>query len=363
MKVCFLSVIGLFFCINSYSQVIIDTIIILDDKNSIIVRNSHATSAKFHISINDNFYVGEADIVNEINKIKEEQEPDYIAAWRYVAQKTFHSEPLTFDNWQHIPTLFINSIGGGFCDDRASVLAAIWRILGYQSRVILLNGHVIPEVFVNNKWEMYDPDLYLYYEKDGVVLSVNELVENPDVIRKKPIGRRFAKYYESTEDNSDETSFFVKNERWTDMFFLPGFSELIIARTSPISVFVRLSHKSTGVLKTPFLPIYLKGAAKFMVNGQLITTSEGEEYFFKNDAPVKEINFHRTSDSLEIYYLVSPLMDVFEKHNEISLKSNKRLILEGGNIKLNQIYKRKRLFYKRYRLFLHKLKVNKTTKS
>src|SRR5690606_28353308 len=104
-------------------------------------------------------------------------------AWKYVSQSTFWISPLTSKSWQHNPILFLNSIGGGFCDDRASVLAGIWRNWFDSVRVIGLNGHVVSEVYSINKWKMYDADRKVaYLNANNEVCSVAELEDSSQFV-------------------------------------------------------------------------------------------------------------------------------------------------------------------------------------
>ena len=86
--------------------------------------------------------------------------------------------PLTEEKWLHVPALFLSSIGWGFCDDRAAILALVWQSLGYQSRLWKLHEHVVPEVFESGAWQMYDPDFGIYFCNDrGVVVDVAAIAE------------------------------------------------------------------------------------------------------------------------------------------------------------------------------------------
>jgi hypothetical protein len=133
-------------------------------------------------------------------------------AWRYVSETTQHASPLTGGTFLHRPELFLRSVGAGFCDDRASVLHWIWRALGYNARVMALNGHVVAEVMVGGRWEMYDPDYGIYYlDRKGVVASVEDLQGDPSLVSNPvtPIRDRshaaydswLAALYASADDN------------------------------------------------------------------------------------------------------------------------------------------------------------------
>lgn len=106
-----------------------------------------------------------------------------LALWRLVRRNSHHFEPLTAALWAHSPVLYFNSIGFGFCDDVASALAELARTAGLQARVWTLFGHVVPEILVDGRWEMYDPDLGVYYlDAAGQVCGVQQLAADPALI-------------------------------------------------------------------------------------------------------------------------------------------------------------------------------------
>ena len=110
-------------------------------------------------------------------------EPDYQKAWRFLTARGYQYTPLTGSDQQQDPLLFINSLGYGYCDDFANVLATIWQWQGYQARIWGLNGHVVPEIQVNSQWMMFDANYGVYYrDSAGQIASVDELEDNPNLI-------------------------------------------------------------------------------------------------------------------------------------------------------------------------------------
>ncbi|HSC79035.1 MAG TPA: hypothetical protein VLC08_01660 [Chitinolyticbacter sp.] len=110
-------------------------------------------------------------------------EPLYRKSWRYVHMMSRHWTPLTEATFIHRPAYFLRSLGAGFCDDRAAALHWMWLALGYEARVWGINGHVIPEVKINGRWEMYDPDYgVFYYTRSRAVAGVEELQDDTSLI-------------------------------------------------------------------------------------------------------------------------------------------------------------------------------------
>ena len=101
--------------------------------NAIRLSNTGSKSAHFKMKVNGNIYFNLQDILEAIKKMPVEYpgEPLHRKAWRYVINTTTRAPPLTIERWQHNPVLFLNSLGFGYCDDKASVLSFIWTELGY----------------------------------------------------------------------------------------------------------------------------------------------------------------------------------------------------------------------------------------
>jgi hypothetical protein len=161
-----------------------------DSTNSVEIINNNNNSVDFTFELNNSFPVSLEKVNKEIleesiaNKISPIQ-----SAWLYVMKTTYHSPPITSNNWLHEPSLFLNSVGGGFCDDLSSVLVALWKLMGYEARVIVLEGHVVAEVKDSDGWHMYDADLMVYYtDSNGRVLSVEELENNPKIVATSSLG-------------------------------------------------------------------------------------------------------------------------------------------------------------------------------
>lgn len=178
--------------------------------------NRSAENRSVRVEINGVALHSLADLVREVLAMPAEQadEPLHRRAWRYVVQRRTHSWPITGGIFQHQPELFLRSVGLGFCDDVAAVLARMWRAMGYEARVIGLSGHVVPEVLVEGRWELYDPDYGVYYvNPQGTVASVADIAGNGNLLT-SPLLRlssasigaydaSLAALYTSVHDNSD----------------------------------------------------------------------------------------------------------------------------------------------------------------
>jgi hypothetical protein len=152
---------------------------------SVTIVNRDSATSRMAISLEGYLFPDKNELLAYIASIPPifKDEPDYRKAWRFITARGYFYTPFTGSNDQHDPLLFINSVGYGYCDDFASVLAMVWQWQGYQSRVWWLSGHVVPEIRVNNRWMMFDSDIGIYYlEAHGEVTSVNDLSMDSDLI-------------------------------------------------------------------------------------------------------------------------------------------------------------------------------------
>ncbi len=149
------------------------------------LHNAGAAVVDFGLTFNQKFGLDTPGIIREILEMAPEYAGESIPrkVWRFIKANRYHFEPITSSNWYHAPALFFNSAGFGYCDDSASVFRHLITAMGYPARVWLLNGHVVAEVFNNNRWEMWDPDLEVYYlNHQGLVSGVEELAADPGLI-------------------------------------------------------------------------------------------------------------------------------------------------------------------------------------
>lgn len=141
-------------------------------------------------------------------------EPFERKLWRFVRDNTYHSVPLTGDLWLHDPWAVINSGGWGFCSHVSATYVRIARAASYEARVWGLTGHVVPEIRVSDRWQMFDPDLSVYYfDRDRKPAGVEQLSNDPALITAPvdaifsgsnyiyPYSAEVADYYGTTASN------------------------------------------------------------------------------------------------------------------------------------------------------------------
>jgi hypothetical protein len=76
------------------------------------------------------------------------------------------------------PIKLFNVYGYTLCSVSSANMACLARYAGLRARNSSINNHVVPEIFHDNAWHMYDADLIEYFPKaDGSIASLPEIVE------------------------------------------------------------------------------------------------------------------------------------------------------------------------------------------
>lgn len=155
--------------------------------SAISVRNDSDRDVDFVLE-HDGFPVFEsiAKMVQFVRDMPAElpDEPFERKLWRFIRDSSNHYYPLMPLQFQEAPWGTINSTGFGFCADMATSYVAIARAAGYEARVWSLYNHVVPEIKVDGRWQLYDPDVAIYYfNRSGAVAGVEELAADPQLIR------------------------------------------------------------------------------------------------------------------------------------------------------------------------------------
>lgn len=314
--------------------------------NEITIGNSNLKSVSFQFNINDRFPILIKDEIDSIYKISETLNIDTPnATWYYVIQNTFSTKPFTSKPWCHNPNIFINSIASGYCDDMASHLVLLWEKLGYKARIMGLEGHVIAEVYHNGKWELYDPDLRVYfYNSNNKIASLQEIENDTTCFNRiskeyenifsfnTQLSNKFKHIYSSAYNNKENTDWQLNYKNEIDSFYtLPSHSSLSIYFDSTLSTnlaCVSLSKKSRGILNIPLLPIEIKGSFNAILNDSLITINTVNNYLLDN---FNKLRVQNVPQETKIYFLINTFISIFENNNEINSISSKNISLTTTN--------------------------------
>jgi hypothetical protein len=84
------------------------------------------------------------------------------------------------------PVHMLNTLYG-MCGEINSTLASLARMIWLPSRQVWLEWHMTTEIMISGARAFFDADGGVYWTwDDGHVLSIDELVANPDIIRNNP---------------------------------------------------------------------------------------------------------------------------------------------------------------------------------
>ena len=76
------------------------------------------------------------------------------------------------------PSSCSTSTGHTLCSVSLGEFMCLARYVGLPARCYTINGHVVPEIFYDNAWHMFDADLIEYFPKaDGMIASLQEIVD------------------------------------------------------------------------------------------------------------------------------------------------------------------------------------------
>ncbi len=319
---------------------------------TIILQNNGLSTALFRLTINNWSLSTSADIAEYIRDMSNEyeSEPLHRKVWRFVRDARYHFDPLTGSNWLHSPSILLNSVGFGYCDDTATVTYAIWRILGYETRVMALNGHVVPEIYINNHWEMYDPDLQVYYYlSNGSVAGVADLENNASLITApitpilssdNPIfddvySAGIAIFYTSKTDNTigewymntlpEDPDVVFQIPRGGNLTFLNN--EVFALNTTygslaQVNSTIKLTIPKgwTGKIKVPLIIHTIRGNFTLRIGGQAFTCEQELQAFLDQRIDfIPEIYFLDTVENTEVFYILNPLVIGWNESNVINL--------------------------------------------
>lgn len=344
---------SLIYAVNKQSGEQVETRILTGKQGVILLENLGKDSATFKMKFNGISFWSDEDIIKYITSMKPEYvgEPFYRKTWRFVSDFRFYFEPFTDQVWQHYPPLFFSSLGFGYCDDSSALFANILKQAGWYTRIWGLEGHVVPEVWVNGRWEMYDPDSKLYYfNKEGNIAGVEELVCNPTLITDpiNPIldpdtdtlaySQIVAELYSTKNDN--QLVYYPEHPQPQLQFALPAKGKLYFpAVFSPnlISVYgnlvpsysnMKLAVPSgwTGEIDIPLVIQSITGNGIVSIQGQSFDIQSNDLKNFLDDRTrfIHQVNIVSNIGDVEIIYLLNPKI--------FTLKFINTLVVEGTNI-------------------------------
>jgi len=237
---------------------------------------------------------------------------------------------------------------------RAGTLGNIWKSLGYKVRVWHLEGHVVPEISVDGRWEMYDADMDVFYlNKDNKICGYEELVKEKSLItnpfkRFEPSGIPYedsSRYSATTAnlystisnnflfnwkvDNKDLNLKFeiVLPPKASFSFPAKYESNLFSSNNEEIKDFsdarLVVPPKWKGQIDIPLVIHRIRGKGEVAINGNKyeIGSEEIEKLIDQRNSFIYKVDILNSQNGVEIIYLVNPLLFKLEKTNILEVKS------------------------------------------
>jgi len=327
----------------------------------VVLTNTGPRTATFSLDVNGlGFFGSNADAVSKILAIPS-ADPPQRRIWRFLRDHSYYYYSCTIQRWQSSPALFLNSIGFGDCSDTAETLGRLWQEQGYRTRTWGLGGHVVPEVYADGRWEMYDPSFRVYYhDEQGNVAGIEQLAGNSRLVSSpldpiNPPGHITysawqASKYASTNDNAASELKKLSGPEYQLMFQLPPTCALSLpVPCSPFNPHVTVSHGRPSPPRVAMADLRLPPRWAGTVDIALLLHSiEGEQQdkvvikdktFSVGSAQlqdfidlrtsaraenISQLQFPESNGPVRVRYLVNPLL--------IRLKADNSIRLAGTNL-------------------------------
>jgi hypothetical protein len=314
---------------------------------AIRIRNPGKETFLSGLSLNGKgFFASDAEVLEEVLSSSRTQTGAFeIMLFDYMKNNKYHFIPASSKEWAHSPALFFNSIGFGFCDDTAVIYCRLASAAGFDARVWELTGHIVPEIKINGRWKMLDPDLGIYYfNPHGEIAGVEELSLHPEYITKPvhPVmvpprsvySSMIADYYASSRDNRvtvrnykpSSTKVFKLTVPPHGQIEFPGvFHQPFITMNGELApsyanLKVTVPVGWTGIVNNPLVLHALRGTGTVRIN---------EKYFVLGSAELQSYLDDREGHD----YIYD--FEIIESHSDISviyLINGMRFKLKGVNV-------------------------------
>lgn len=324
-----------------------------EDKGIIEIINQKNKLLVFELDVNNQFPLTEKKLLSQIEYWADSLSlPLYQATWKYVCENTKHNDPIPAQKTLNNSFFFLNSFGYGLCENRAFLLADLWRKFGYKSRIYHVYKHAVAEVYINGKWEMYDPDHEVfYYNNNNQVASVSELASDKTCFS-RPSNRSLdelsdvitnsefiiKKFSYANQGLIDST--FVADNKTTNMLFklppnakmrfpiiIPYKEGVFYTFTKAVEITLYENNKSQPV-QLPLYP-YMDVNHK---DTTFLTNSFGEQ-----------LNYSNVKDSTKVYFLLNPRLPILKNgKNELIITTEDLLSFD---LKIKEDKSLNRLYY------------------
>lgn len=342
------------FNVREYSQVH-EVALLNPEAQAIELINAGPIDTLVRLDVNWRMFPGNRDdILRRISRMNAPANLDSMPfrIWRALAENTRRGATLSESYWLHAPARVLNSTGFGYCDDLASAFAALLSEEGMEVRVWTLNGHVVPEVKVDGRWEMYDSDTgIIYYNDSNQIAGVEELMTDPTLITQPrgyiratklddafPFSDELAGIYSSVEDNQVMDGYTSPIPRADASIAMPAGATLVFGGvwSAPISdhptgnpipfraeARLVLPEGWSGQIPNGMLVTSITGSGSVRVNSTVFAAGSAalQERLSNFDLPQRSIIIEHSDSDMDVTFLVNAVAGHLERVNRVWISS------------------------------------------
>jgi hypothetical protein len=291
--------------------------------NQISIENPTDSLINFRLYVNEKFWYTQEEILSAVEEIETDSLPglpmDAAKAWVFVMENSFHYQEIYLEKEFAYQALnLFNSWGGAFCSHRNSALAQIWEWQGYQTRCIQLKGHIVSEIFYNEKWMMLDADFNTYFlNQNGLIANYTELAKSMEAFSMH--SNRESQSIMNTLMQFNKTSYFKHfkgtHKNRIEPWFTEGIPEIESHITLPSKASIilpsdkqsEIGHYQTGSMQ---IPNQFSGKIQtpFAIISATCDTIYQENLIFQQNHINPPGNYFIEGNNIQIQFLINPII-------------------------------------------------------
>jgi hypothetical protein len=321
--------------------------------SALVFRNVADFDVAFRLDVNSHMYPGTTrgetlKRMLESSRFSIQQQSAPFLIWQALSENTRRGATLSEATWLHGPVRLLSSLGFGYCDDVASAFAFLAKEAGMETRVWTLGGHVVPEVLVDGRWEMYDPDIgVIYHNRQGQVANLEELQADPSLITapdnpilskkfdvRSPFSQEVADIYSTTANNMVYDRYTLPVMRVDPTIIMPPGATLTFGgmwtpplvdsptgKAIPFLAEARLVMPAgwTGTLPSAFIVVRAEGAGRVKFGNEEfdIGSAELDAYLRDFRHAQGEPSIVQSDSPIAITLLVNALAGALSSENDV----------------------------------------------
>ena len=152
---------------------------------SVQIQNNSEEAISFWMHTKDQVnYRNTSTMLNSILDEGMSDKEKAIQIWKLSYESSFH-HPFPYNHYlpdNYHPNALL-TFPYTLCGEKAGIITNLAKQAKLTTRVVSLNEHIVPEVYYNNAWHMFDADKGIYFlNEDKEVAGVEDLVNQMDLV-------------------------------------------------------------------------------------------------------------------------------------------------------------------------------------